>query len=455
MRQVLTLAHSGMRIIAMTAAVLLLVVPELGAQDTTAARSKARQDSIAKAVRDSIALMNELGGALAAPADSAAAAQVPAQSQPSGPQTGPSNPRLLPDISAVGDFVADLSPDGSTQEDRARFSVREVEVAIQAVVDPYFRGDVFLGVSDLEGIAIEQAFLTTTSLPHQLEVRLGRYLMPFGKQNTTHRHDLHTIEYPHVIQRFFSPEGLKGTGIQASRVFSPFGFYPELVLHAVDPLGERTEGRSPSEPVNESLGGLGFAARLRNYVDLSEAANVELSFSAITGKREQPLTDAYAAQLAGGVNAAVARQSVLGADLTYRWRPLEQGLYKSFILQGEIMRQINQRDPGIPGVAGCARCAAASLGYDGPARDYTGAYVFARWQTGRRSFIGSRYDFLQDQENDGRTLHAGSVYLEWFPSEFSKLVAGYEALSPSGGTVTNRLLLQAAFSLGPHKPHPF
>jgi hypothetical protein len=106
-------------------------------------------------------------------------------------------------------------------------------------------------------------------------------------------------------------------------------------------------------------------------------------------------------------------------------------------------------------VSGCAACAATTLGYAGPTRDFTGAYVFARWQTSQRSFIGSRYDFLQDQENDGRTLNAGSVYLEWFPSEFSKLVAGYEAVSPSGGTLLNRLLLQASFALGPHKPHPF
>jgi hypothetical protein len=436
-------------------AALLLVAPGASAQDDAAARSKARQDSIAKAVRDSIALMKELGGAVAAPADSAVAAQAPAGNQPTGPQGGPANPRLLPDISAVGDFVADLSPKGSTQEDGARFSVREVEVAVQAVVDPYFRGDIFLGISDLEGISIEQAFLTTTSLPNQLELRLGRFLMPVGKQNTTHRHDLHTIEYPYVIQRFFGPEGLKGSGLQASRVFSPFGFYQELIVDAVDRFGEREDSLTPFEPVNKSLGGLGYAARLRNYVDISEAANVELSFSAITGRREQPLEDAYSAQLANGVNAAVARQSVVGVDLTYRWRPLQQGLYKSFIVQSEIMHQINERDPGIPGANGCEACAIASLGYAGPTRDLTGAYVFARWQLTQRGFVGSRYDWVQDQQNDGRTLNAGSVYLEWFPSEFSKLVAGYEAVSPSGGTTVNRLLLQASFALGPHKPHPF
>jgi hypothetical protein len=374
---------------------------------------------------------------------------------PSGPQTGPTNPRLLPDFSAVGDLVADLSPKGSTQGDGNRFSVREVELAVQSVVDPYFRGDVFLGISDLEGVSIEQAYLTTTSLPNQFEARLGRFLMPFGKQNTTHRHDLHTIEYPYVIQRLLSDDGLKGTGIWGSRVFSPLGFFQELQVTAVDRLNEPTEGLTPAEPVNKSLGGLGFSARLRNYVDLSEAANFELSFSGITGKREQPLQQAYVAQLQDGVNAALARQTILGADLTYRWRPLQQGLYQSFILQGEVMHEINEKDPGIPGISGCAACTNATLGYAGPARDFTGAYLFARYQTGQRTFIGSRYDWLQDPTNDGRTLNAGSVYLEWFPSEFSKLVAGYEAVSPSGGTLVNRLLLQASFSLGPHKPHPF
>jgi hypothetical protein len=376
---------------------------------------------------------------------------------PVGPLGGPTNPRLLPDISAVGDFVSDLSPKGSTQEDGARFGVREVELAVQAVVDPYFRGDVFLGISDLEGIAIEQAYLTTTSLPNQLEARLGRFLMPFGKQNTTHRHDLHTIEYPYVIRKFFSPEGIKGTGVYGSRVFSPFGFYQEVQATVVDRLSDPNPALVTEKPVNESLGGLGFSARLRNYVDLTEAQNVELSFSAMTGKRAQLI--APTTPLFNGVTAAIARQSTLGADLTYRWRPLQQGLYRSFILQGEVMRQLNDRHPDLPAPS-CdpvlsTPCLLPSDAYAGPTRDYTGAYLFARYQTSQRSFIGTRYDWLQDADADGRTLTAGSVYLEWFPSEFSKLVGGYEAVKPQDGTLLHRLILQAAFSLGPHKPHPF
>ncbi len=432
-------------------AALLLAAPAAGAQQPdSAARARARADSVAKAVRDSIALMKELGAAVA---DTTGRPGTPA-----APQGGPTNPRLLPDISAVGDFVADLSPEGSTQEGGARLGVREVELAVQAVVDPYFRGDIFLGLNDLEGIAIEQAYLTTTSLPNQIEARLGRFLMPFGKQNLTHRHDLHTVEYPYVIQRLLGAEGLKGTGVYGSRVFSPFGFYQELQVTAVDHLSDPVDSLVTGEPVNKSLAGLGFSARVRNYVDFTEAQNVELSFSAMTGRRAQPIRMAYRS-LYGDVTGMAARQSTLGADVTYRWRPLQQGIYQSFILQGEVMRQLNERNPAVPAPQ-CdpvlsTPCPTPADAYAGPTRDYSGAYLFARYQTGQRSFLGARYDWLQDAERDGRTLNAGSVYLEWFPSEFSKLMAGYEAAKPQDATLLHRLLLQATFALGPHKPHPF
>jgi len=321
-------------------------------------RDSVRADSAR--VADSIAVVRELERLQNEP-------KTPSPAQQPG-QGGPTNARLLPDISAVGDLVADLSPKGSTQEGGERFAIREVEVAIQAAVDPYFRGDIFLGISDLEKISIEQAYLTATSLPWGLEVRLGRYLMPVGKQNTTHRHDLHTVDYPYVIQRFFGEEGLKGTGVYASRIFAPFGFYQEVIVTAVDRFGEAPEGLTTVDPVNKQLSGLGYSARLRNYWDLNEASNVELSFSGITEKREQPVLGDT------GSLATPARQSVLGADFTYRWRPLQQGLYKSFILQAEFMKRLNERDPRliVPDDV-----SSADVTYGGPNRDFSGAYAFA------------------------------------------------------------------------------
>ena len=412
---------------------LTLVATPLAAQVTGG--PPAARDSAA--VADSLRLAQELGALLG---DTTA---------PAATSRGPTNPRLLPDISVVGDMVGDFSPSGSTQEDAGRrFGVREVEVAIQAAVDPYFRGDIYLGFSDEEGVGIEQMYLTATALPHQLEARVGRFLMPVGKVNLTHIHDLHTVELPWMAKEFLGEEGLKGDGLQLLRVFAPFGWYQELIVTATNRFGEAPEDLVTAQPVNQRLSGLGYSARLRNYWDLGEATNLEISASALTGRREQPLASD------GEVNAVAARQTLYGVDATLRWRPLQQGLYRSFIAQVEVMRQANERFPG--GVV----VDDVPVAYLGPMTDATGLYAFARWQFGRRSYLGGRYDRVASPTGTA-ALRAASGYLEFFPSEFSKILLGYERILGGGATIgydddsLDRFLVQLSFALGPHKPHPF
>lgn len=360
-----------------------------------------------------------------------------ARPAPAAPQGAP-NARLLPDISLVGDLVADLSPDGTTQEDGTRLGVREIELALQANVDPSFRGDVFIGFSDAEGVGIEQAWMTATSLPWNLEMRLGRFLAPFGKQNLTHRHDLHTVDHSLVVQRLLGEEGLKETGLYLARIFAPFGFFQELIVTAAERLGETPEDLVTEEPTSRDLDGLAYSARLRNYWDLSNAANLEISGSVLTGLRERALTAPV-----GDVNAQALRQTTFGADLTFRWRPPRQGLYRSFILQAEYLTQRN------------ADFALAVSPRPVDLGDYSGFYVFGRYQISRRGYLGARVDAVDDPESDGSRTTAVSGYWQFYPSEFSKIVGKFERVSPTGQPAFNRLVLQATFALGPHKPHPF
>jgi hypothetical protein len=97
----------------------------------------------------------------------------------------------------------------------------------------------------------------------------------------------------------------------------------------------------------------------------------------------------------------------------------------------------------------------SSVIYAGPVRGFSGAYLFGRYQVGRRSFVGARGDWIEDPEADGEPLRAASVFVQFFPSEFSKFVLGFERTMPSGQQATNRLLLQSTFAVGPHRPHPF
>lgn len=418
----------------------------LQAQQRADTLSKARRDSIAAA--DSVRLVREFEQLQRG--DSAS-------SRPSGGASGPTNPRLMPDISAVSDFLIDASPKGGTLGDRSkRADVREIEIAIQAAVDPYFRGDIFLGISDEEKIAIEQAFLTTTSLPGGWEVKVGRFLMPVSKLNLTHREALHTIEYPWAMQQFFTPEGLKGTGVWAARVFAPFGFFQELNVTVVDRFGERDESLQTTEPANKRFSGLTYSARLRNYVDITKATNIELSGTALTGRREQPIAFVTAPDALAGVTAVSARQSLFSVDATLRWRPLAQGLYRSFVAQAEIMVQRNETRPALPIIAGDD-----PVTYLGPDRNRSGGFVYARWQLRQRTFVGGRYDQLSGPNIGAPAFKAASGYLEFFPSDFSKLVLGYERILGGGEGVgfdapkVDRILAQAVFALGPHKPHPF
>jgi hypothetical protein len=149
--------------------------------------------------------------------------------------------------------------------------------------------------------------------------------------------------------------------------------------------------------------------------------------------------------------ATPARQSVIGTDFTYRWRPLQQGLYKSFILQAELLQQLNEKDPTLELPSGVSP---DGLVYGGPTRTSPGIRL-ARYQLTRRGYLGARFDSFQDDAAAGSATNAASGYLEFFPSEFSKLLVGYERYSPAEGSATNRILLQATFALGPHKPHPF
>lgn len=350
-------------------------------------------------------------------------------------QAGPVNPRLLPDISLVGDFVADFSPRGSTQENGRRLGVREVEAQFVAAVDPYFRGEALVAWSDVEGATLEQAILTATALPGGLQLRIGRLPLPFGKQNILHREALHTIEFPYVIQRFLSEEGLKTDGASLSGIWSPFGFFQELQLTVSDRFGEAPEDLVAEETPSHRVKGLGYGVRLRNYWDLTRHSNLELSASAATGLREQPLVAPE-----GEVNALLRRQTLAGVDFTYRWRPLQQGLYRSFILQGEVMKQFNQ-----------ANTSASA----GPDRNFLGAYALARYQLTRRTYLGARYDWVQDPEAGGAALHAGTLQYQFLPSEFSKIVLAVERQQWKGQGGLTRLLLQTTFAIGPHRPHPF
>jgi hypothetical protein len=366
-------------------------------------------------------------------------------------------------IGAIADLLLDVSPDGSTLESERRFELREIQLSLGAGIERRLRGDIVLSLDDSLQLMVMEASLSTVGLPRRFHAKAGRFHLPFGKLNARHRVMLPTIDYPLVIQRFLGSHGGMGTGLSVSKGFDLAGAQQEVQLTAIEKFPDEhahdvghadhsgIEPR-PSSPANKTFRGLGYTARLRSSWRLGDAAQFELSGSAGTGKRAHAFGcdlvpgHAVACPAARGETGVNARQSLLGADVTVRVRPDENGPTEWLLIQAEFMRQHNEQ-PALP------RGAPDSARYLGPTAEETGAYLFARWRINPRLFFGGRVDWLDPGDAGARDAGAGSVYVQLALSEIARITATYERVRPSAGTNLDRLLMQAVIALGAHRPH--
>jgi hypothetical protein len=395
---------------------------EARGQEVTPPDSAAADSLAAEATADSLSLEEieaKLMGELGAP-DTAAVGQAAA------PATTSTQASLLPDISVIADLLTDLSPDGSTIAEGDRFQLREIELGFQGSVDPYFRYDAFLGVH-AEEFEIEEGYATTLALPADLQVKAGKFHLPFGKVNLTHRPELHTIDYPLYIQLYFGEEGLSSTGIWASWIGAPLGFFQELSLAATNGVEEHAHEEGEEEPEEETAEGKDlfddladrlWVAHFKNSIDLTSASNLEVGASWTSSATDDPQR---------------VRTTLWGLDAIWRWKPLAMAKYRSAIVQAE----------------------AAWRDEPGPVEERFGAFVFGQYQLTRRIHVGGRYDVVEPAEVEAGTVHAGQAVLRYFPTEFSQLRLAYERQAPEGEDAIDRIIFQLTFVLGPHRPHAF
>src|SRR5436309_11230544 len=192
------------------------------AEEVEALRAEVQQlKEQLKALQDQLAaLIAARGGAPAAPPAviPPAEAPVPAAPVPGAAPSLTSN-YFNPSISAIGNF---LGVGGSNKtENLPSMSLRETEVSLQAVVDPYARADFFISFGE-EGVEVEEGFASFTSLPWGLLAKVGRMRTSFGKINTLHLHVLPWPDEPLPIVNFLGgEEGWVGTGVSVAKLI-PF-----------------------------------------------------------------------------------------------------------------------------------------------------------------------------------------------------------------------------------------
>ena len=411
------------------------------------------------------ALQKELEQAMAA--DKAAAGQgvpTPATSATPAPLSRGSQ-SLNPDISAIIDadlgwwrrppsFQAgddpDLKGDPSTRALGA--TVQEVELALSAIVDPYFKGEVYLTIPNLEGIEVEEAFATTTSLPWNLQARLGSFRSIFGRQNGQHLHVQDFPRRPLLNAAFLGPDGLRGPAGEVSWL-APLPFFLTLYAEAYSiragaPVTPASAEDRPADVA--SFGNDGgktptFVGAAKVFFPLAEDVSVYGGLSVARG--ESPGVFFFDGSSSGRGRAT----TLIGGDLYVKWKPPNvAGGYSSLAWQTEaILRRFGAGD-GLDGE------------WDG------GFYSQLVWQMDRRIFLGLRGELvgLPSSSVLQRTARFGTS-LTFQASEFARVRAYldyeranlgggggslYPAVVPSDGPAA---FLQLEVSIGAHGAHPF
>jgi hypothetical protein len=351
------------------------------------------------------------GAANAAPAESVTAAPVSL-----GGAGGSAAKALNPDISMIGDFVGVAG--GNSIRPSPSLEMHESELGVQAIIDPYARGDFFLTFGE-QGVGLEEGYITFTALPASFVARVGKMRSAFGKVNTMHNHVLPWVDRPLVSQNLVGGEdGIDDAGFSVERII-PF---PKGIFLSATGQVFRGDSGEGDELVFQShrKSDVSTVAHLRGYKDLNESTNLDLGLSYARGHNEL------------GTNFIT---SLYGVDATLRWKPLRRAIYHSFVARSEAIWSQRQQSP-----------------FEQRA---FGMYASGEYQFKRRWFVGGRYDWSDRSREANLTDKGGSVILTYWPSEFSQVRGQYRFTDYAGDHKTNELLLQVLFSLGAHGAHPF
>ncbi len=336
------------------------------------------------------------------------------------------------------------------------FNARNIELAFDGAVDPYFEGFaniVFKLDNDNETeVEVEEAFMQTTSLPFNLQLKAGQFFAAFGRLNPTHPHTWDFADTPLVNGLFLGPDGLRGVGAQGSWTL-PLPWYSQLIFASQNGRGStgfsfRNPGddgtffdRITTDREARGLQDFVWIPRFENSFNLSDTQTVLAGVSGAFGSNE---------------TGANSRTQIYGADLLYKWKSSHaEGGFPFMKWQTEFMYRRFQAGHG----------ADDSFPVAETFHDW-GLYSQVLWGFKKGWVAGIRGDYVHMQDSmftddlDRQSRWRLSANLTWYPTEFSKIRLQYnqdfleENFFLSAREVES-IFLQWEFILGSHGAHKF
>lgn len=358
-----------------------------------------------------------------------------------------------PDISVIPRFVI-RSDDGEKLNEGRRifsqpdFQFDELELAIQAYLNPFAKADVVLTLPgpDLEHgkIGVEEVYATVfRGLPLDVNVRVGKYRVEFGKLNLVHPHAWPFVTAPLVQERFLG-ESLNDLGISASVLLPTGDVYTKLTIDLL--RGTSIPGATGIADTSGRKPFYANSARLMGFFPLDDDSDLEVGLSGYTGIHDPYFRDRF---WYGNL------------DFKYKYRP---SAYTAVVVQGEYLasrRTAHQDASLIPLIDARGNPEERTI-------SSSGLYVYADVQFLKTYSVGARLDWAQSPYSKDDQARGVAVFLGYYPVEETlglRLQYANTSTEVPGGSPThdaaaisrnvNSIALQILFSLGPHKAHPF
>lgn len=326
-----------------------------------------------------------------------------------------SNSLMNPGIGVIGDLRANYH---DQEQRKFQFQFEEAEISFISSVDPYARADFYVSFARNEegeyAGSLEEAYLTTLSLPFDFRLKAGRFRLAVGRFNTVHPHSLPFTDTPAPITAFLGDEGLIDDGLSLNWLIpNPWGFYQDIDI-GISNVSMETPLFAPPE-----AGRYLFTAHLKNFWETDENTTIELGLTGLTGPNH------------------LAYTSTLGAvDLTVKWKPLQLNRYKSLVWQSEFFFN----SYGIE---------------DGNTIESWGFYSFLTYQIGERWFVTGRYDYTNPPLTPEVVDRTISGTLGWYATEFQKIEIGGRTLSSNVAQDRTEFTLRWVFVIGAHGAHQY
>jgi hypothetical protein len=335
---------------------------------------------------------------------------------------------------------------------RRGFTFQAGEFSLAGAVDPYFKAEMHANFSE-SAVELEEAFITTTSLPYKMELEIGYFLTEFGRKNPAHAHVSDFADQALIKGRLFGGEGQRATGFRLGKLL-PLSWMSEIHVGMQSSVGGLTSsfrstatttigGRPTVTRETSNLGDMITLLRWVNAATIGKNIESQLGFSYLAGPNS---------------TGNKSETSIIGADFVLRWdSPKQRRGYPFFVLEIEGAKRTFEAASGVQN------------GFVYGSEDLTdwayiieGVYGFApRWRAGLRyeqaGGEGASFSQLRSADSARSDRTRFSPMLTFRATEFSKLTfqVNFDDADHLTDKTHTSFWLSAEVLIGSHPAHNF